>query len=175
MNRLADLAKTASQHDCEQMLNELDSFRNTAAISDGAQQRILSSVMKKAGFEMDNAISITEGRQNRQNRTHTEKPEQVSVVRRGRHVLAACIAFAVIAATAGAVIFGGKINIEPRKPQPRSVSDVLPEEAAPEGQAAVPDITGLNEEEAKRALEDAGFVPVKIEVYDNDQKPGDVA
>ena len=175
MNRLADLAKTASQHDCEQMLNELDSFRNTAAISDGAQQRILSSVMKKAGFEMDNAISITERKQNRQNRTHTEKPEQVSVVRRGRHVLAACIAFAVIAATAGAVIFGGKINIEPRKPQPRSVSDVLPESAAPEGQAAVPDITGLNEEEAKRALEDAGFVPVKIEVYDNDQKPGDVA
>ena len=48
MKRLSDLAKTASERDCEQMLDELESFRDSAAITDEAQQRILSSVMKKA-------------------------------------------------------------------------------------------------------------------------------
>lgn len=176
MNRLTDLAKTASEKDCEQMQNELESFRDTASISDDAQQRILSSVMKKAGFEMNEALRMTKGKYNRQNRTHTEKPEPVSVVRRGRHALAACIALAVIAATAGAVIFGGKLNIEPKKPQPQTspvlssaaetpVSSSSSEGGAEEAETTVPQVVGLPEEQAVTELEDAGYVLVRRERY----------
>ena len=188
MNRLTDLANTASEKDCERMLDELGSFRDSASLSDDAQQRILSSVMKKAGYEMNNAIHMTEERQNRQNRMQSEKPKPVSVVRRGHNALAACIVLAVVAAAVGAVIFGGKLNTEPGKPDSQTslVSAAGNEQSSSndtsegegsvgEEQTAVPDITGLKEEEARKKLEEAGFVPVRLEVYDNGQEEGNVA
>lgn len=58
MNRLNDLAATATENDCEEMENELEDFMSTAFIGDEQQQRILSSVMRKAGFEMKENITV---------------------------------------------------------------------------------------------------------------------
>lgn len=58
MNRLNDLAATATENDCEEMENELEDFMSAAFIGDEQQQRILSSVMRKAGFEMKENITV---------------------------------------------------------------------------------------------------------------------
>lgn len=62
MNKLNDLAATATENDCKKMLNELKGFKSTAFIGDDEQQRILSSVMRKAGFDMKETIAVKKTR-----------------------------------------------------------------------------------------------------------------
>ena len=50
------IAEKLSYQDCEKLEAAFENFARDASISDDEQQRILSSVMRKAGFEMKGNI-----------------------------------------------------------------------------------------------------------------------
>lgn len=63
--KLKALEESVSLADAEMLSNELASFDVNYSLTDDEQQRILSSVMRKAGFEMDKTISMKKTRRHR--------------------------------------------------------------------------------------------------------------
>lgn len=56
---LDNLAEKLTERDCERFEPVFSDFMRTAGIADDEKQRILSSVIRKAGFEMNENITIT--------------------------------------------------------------------------------------------------------------------
>ncbi|MBO4866286.1 MAG: hypothetical protein J5582_06885 [Ruminococcus sp.] len=107
-DRLNDLTNSVSLSDAEKLADELSSF-DDEKLTDEEQQRILSSVMKKAGFEMNNTNSVIQVKRNmtaKANNANVERSEGRIQLRRGGAV-AACIAVLL----AGGVIFSLNKNM----------------------------------------------------------------
>ncbi|ADU21416.1 hypothetical protein [Ruminococcus albus] len=107
-DKLNALTESVSLSDAEKLADELASFDDDK-LTDEEQQRILSSVMRKAGFEMNNTNSVITAKRNITSRTNSTNEEQSTgkiQLRRGG-AIAACIA--IIAA--GGVIFSLNRNM----------------------------------------------------------------
>ena len=107
-DKLNALTESVSLSDAEKLADELASFDDDK-LTDEEQQRILSSVMRKAGFEMNNTNSVITAKRNitsRPNGTNEEQSTGKIQLRRGG-AIAACIA--IIAA--GGVIFSLNRNM----------------------------------------------------------------
>lgn len=107
-DKLNALTESVSLSDAEKLADELASFDDDK-LTDEEQQRILSSVMRKAGFEMNNTNSVITAKRNitsRPNSTNEEQSTGRIQLRRGG-AIAACIA--IIAA--GGVIFSLNRNM----------------------------------------------------------------
>ena len=107
-DKLNALTESVSLSDAEKLADELASFDDDK-LTDEEQQRILSSVMRKAGFEMNNTNSVITAKRNitsRPNGTNEEQSTGRIQLRRGG-AIAACIA--IIAA--GGVIFSLNRNM----------------------------------------------------------------
>jgi len=107
-DKLNALTESVSLSDAEKLADELASFDDDK-LTDEEQQRILSSVMRKAGFEMNNTNSVITAKRNitsRPNGTNEEQSTGRIQLRRGG-AIAACIA--IIAA--GGVVFSLNRNM----------------------------------------------------------------
>ena len=62
-DRLKALTNSVSLSDAEKLADELSSF-DDEKLTDDEQQRILSSVMRKAGFEMNETNSVIQTKRN---------------------------------------------------------------------------------------------------------------
>ena len=140
----------------------LEEMAENTALPDDVTQRIRASVLKKAGLEMNNTIRMNKG--NSINNTYVnEKP---NTVRKGHNIIAACAAVAVLAAAAGAVIFNGRLKLDSTGSKDSRTSAVNSSLSSAVGdESAVPDVTGLAEDEAEKVLFDAGFVPEMRDIY----------
>ena len=107
-DKLNALTESVSLSDAEKLADELASFDDDK-LTDEEQQRILSSVMRKAGFEMNNTNSVITAKRNitsRPNGTNEEQSTGRIQLRRGGAV-AACLAILL----AGGVIFSLNRNM----------------------------------------------------------------
>lgn len=98
-------------------------FEENAEVTDAEKQRVLSSVMRKAGFEMNEIIN-----EKRKNITASKTDD--TEVRRGRiqvkcgGIIAACIAVLAVGAVTAGVLNMNNINADIPKPASRPTSDV---------------------------------------------------
>ena len=107
-DRLKALTNSVSLSDAEKLADELSSF-DDEKLTDEEQQRILSSVMRKAGFEMNETNSVIQTKRNITAKTYNSddnKPSGRIQLRRGGAV-AACLAILL----AGGVIFSLNRNM----------------------------------------------------------------
>ena len=107
-DKLNALTESVSLSDAEKLADELASFDDDK-LTDEEQQRILSSVMRKAGFEMNNTNSVITAKRNitsRSNGTNEEQSTGRIQLRRGGAV-AACLAILL----AGGVVFSLNRNM----------------------------------------------------------------
>jgi hypothetical protein len=107
-DKLNALTESVSLSDAEKLADELASFDDDK-LTDEEQQRILSSVMRKAGFEMNNTNSVITAKRNitsRPNDTNEEQSIGRIQLRRGGAV-AACLAILL----AGGVVFSLNRNM----------------------------------------------------------------
>ena len=107
-DKLNALTESVSLSDAEKLADELASFDDDK-LTDEEQQRILSSVMRKAGFEMNNTNSVITAKRNitsRPNGTNEEQSTGRIQLRRGGAV-AACLAILL----AGGVVFSLNRNM----------------------------------------------------------------
>ncbi|SEL20591.1 hypothetical protein [Ruminococcus albus] len=107
-DRLKALTNSVSPSDAEKLADELSSF-DDVKLTDDEQQRILSSVMRKAGFEMNETNSVIQTKRNITAKTYNSddnKPSGRIQLRRGGAV-AACLAILL----AGGVIFSLNRNM----------------------------------------------------------------
>ena len=120
--KLKALEESVSLADAERLSDELASFDDKYSLAQDAQQRILSSVMRKAGFEMDKTIQI---KRTKRDKTDSDRA-RVAEVSRARHgvAIAACLAVAVTGAVAAGLIFGRGVDIDQQeKPKSSLVTD----------------------------------------------------
>ncbi|WP_024856133.1 hypothetical protein [Ruminococcus albus] len=107
-DKLNALTESVSLSDAEKLADEFASFDDDK-LTDEEQQRILSSVMRKAGFEMNNTNSVITAKRNitsRPNGTNEEQSTGRIQLRRGGAV-AACLAILL----AGGVVFSLNRNM----------------------------------------------------------------
>ncbi len=122
-DKLKELENSVSLADAERLSDELASFGENHSLTDEEQQRILSSVMRKAGFEMNETIRIN--RTQRNSRMDTHKDHTAEVVRR-KHgsAIAACLVVVAAGAIGASLLFGQGVDIaKPKDPMSSSVTD----------------------------------------------------
>ncbi len=116
--RLEKLSETLTEAEAELIADDLAEFEGSAHISADAQQRILSSVMRKAGHRMNETIKMTGTERDirmANNKTHTAE-----VRKRFGGIAAAAAAFAVAAGGIFAAVSSGKNTIKPASEMPSS-------------------------------------------------------
>ncbi len=177
-NRLNKLSQTLNEDDMIPLLDDLEDFGKGAEITEDEQQRILSSVMKKAGFEMKDKTMVSVKTDNEEKKIRSKQITEVSRVKI-TVVSAACIVLALIGAFAASLMLGEDIKTGspssgvsggPSVQTAQDNSDNLDEIQA----SVVPDVVGMNDEQARSALTQAGFLPIRTEIYNDDVEIGKV-
>jgi beta-lactam-binding protein with PASTA domain len=124
-------------------------FEENAEVTDAEKKRVLSSVMRKAGFEMNGIIS-----ENRKNITAATKNDPT--VRRGSiqvkrgGVIAACIAVLAVGAVTAGILRNNNINADIPEPASRSSVDGYATDAEDtcttdeDTENIIPDLVGKN-------------------------------
>lgn len=174
-NILNKLSQTLNEDDMIPLLDDLEDFGKGAAITEDEQQRILSSVMKKAGFEMKDKTMAFVKTDNDDKRVRSKQITEVSRVKI-TVISAACIMLALIGAFAVSLLFGEDIKTgSPSSGASGSPSARTAQDNSDETQpCVVPDVVGMNDEQARSALTQAGFLPIRIEIYNDDVEIGKV-
>lgn len=112
-----------SVQDAELFEDTFAGFEENAEVTDAEKKRVLSSVMRKAGFEMNEIIN-----EKRKNITASKTDD--TEVRRGRiqvkrgGIIAACIAVLAVGAVTAGVLNMNNINADIPKPASQPTSDV---------------------------------------------------
>lgn len=158
---LYDIADKLSDTDCEKLETAFENFRDGAEIGDEQKQRILSLALRKAGIDMTTGIKMKRTPDIEQADTIHEG---MSTVRRGR-TLVACIAAVLVAAAAGAAVFFTKLPTSDIEPPAENLT-AAHQTAETVETAEVPNVVLMDADEAKAALEAAGFVPIRREQFD---------
>ncbi|SFB76018.1 PASTA domain-containing protein [Ruminococcus albus] len=113
-NRLKNLGDRASEIDAEILKDDFADFGKDAQIPDDARERILSSVMGKAGFKMNNTKGVIKGHKsitgNKTDSNITASNGKLRLYRGG--AIAACIAVIAAGAVTSTMLFGKKINTD---------------------------------------------------------------
>jgi beta-lactam-binding protein with PASTA domain len=118
-----ELKINLSVSDAELFEDTFAGFEENAEVTDAEKKRVLSSVMRKAGFEMNEIIN-----EKRKNITASKTDD--TEVRRGRiqvkrgGIIAACIAVLAVGAVTAGVLNMNNINADIPKPASQPTSDV---------------------------------------------------
>lgn len=175
---LYELADMLSEQDCEPFEKNFEDIADSAEISDEQKRRILSSVMRKAGHEMnDNTMYGASVIRMQQTKKEDKKEETVrDTDLRARHggLAAACIAFLLVGSAGAVMLLHGGTEIQPPKQSPATQLASLAGDSSEEDKkmAQIPDVVGMEEAEACQKLLEAGFKPVKRETYADTVKAG---
>ena len=185
LNKLPELI---SEKDAARLDKSFESVERGSETDDSLTNAVLSSVMRKAGFEMKPVI--TNNRKTNKAKTNDEAAKIAEVSRFGKGgVAAACIAFALVGTIGAAMLFGNKVSIDKPMTQPEesqtsaeqpselvSAAKTAEEEQPPElvYEAEIPDVAGMSEKDAFEAIENAGLIPIKRETYDDKTESGKV-
>ena len=111
-NRLKNLRDRASESDADILRDDFADFGKDAQIPDDARERILSSVMGKAGFKMNNTNGVIKGHKSiTENKTDSNISASNGKLRIHRGgAIAACIAVLAAGAVSATMLFGKQIN-----------------------------------------------------------------
>ena len=118
-----DLKLDLSVQDADLFEDTFAGFEENAEVTDAEKQRVLSSVMRKAGFEMNEIIN-----EKRKNITASKTDD--TEVRRGRiqvkrgGIIAACFAVLAVGAVTAGVLNMNNINADIPEPAGQPTSDV---------------------------------------------------
>lgn len=170
--RLNALKNDLSPAAAEMLDKELAEIDSRSELDEDSRQRILSSVMKKAGFEMNRnmknereiTIAKTDNRE-----TYSPEPARV----RHHGAAAACVAVLLAGAMGASVIFGQRMNsAQPGKTMPGSAvteigseSQAEPDESEPE---TLPDLSEpADSEEAETKAEEEPYLEI---IYNEENK-----
>ena len=168
---LYDLLDGVTENELMPVQDILESIADNTGLPDEIGSDIRSSVMRKAGFEMNGTIKLK-----RTERNKTDKDiEHTAEVARVRHggAIAACLAVAVVGALAAVLLFGQGIDIDEPLGQPAASSERI--EVIDDGtMTAIPDVSGMDADVARAALEQAGFTPVQRDMFDDSVPAGKV-
>jgi beta-lactam-binding protein with PASTA domain len=142
-NRLKILGDRASDSDADILRDEFADFGKDAQIPDDARERILSSVMGKAGFKMNGTNGVIKGHKNiTANKTDnniTEHNGKLRIHRGG--AIAACIALLA----AGAVTTGLFFKNNNIKYSGRTSNDIISsDEESKTSELTMPNYVGMN-------------------------------
>lgn len=156
--RLNELGKNADAADSEIINDELDMIAEQCEISDDLQARILSSTMRKAGFEMK---TITMNKTKWNDRLEAAVRTETAHLRRGG-ALAACLALALTGTAAAVLLFGGRagLGLGSRLSSASQMESTVSE-------VAVPNVVNKMYDEAADILTDEGLVPKEEQIYDH--------
>lgn len=114
LNKLPELI---SEKDAARLDKSFESVERGSETDDSLTNAVLSSVMRKAGFEMKPVI--TNNRKTNEAKTNDEAAKIAEVSRFGKGgVAAACIAFALVGTIGAAMLFGNKVSIDKPMTQP---------------------------------------------------------
>ncbi|MBQ1537960.1 MAG: PASTA domain-containing protein [Ruminococcus sp.] len=158
-------------------------------LSDASLDRIMAMSYQKAGIpkkertEMEYNYSEPIITMKRSEENKTDKNIYVSKVKsRKGGVAAACIALLLVGTASGLLFFGKNLETEPPHTDPAaqfaSLVDSLgePTVSADDDKALIelPDVVGMEESKACQTLLEAGFLPIKREMYDDKVEAGHV-
>ncbi len=158
-------------------------------LSDASLDRIMAMAYQKAGIpkkertEMEYNYSEPIITMKRSEENKTDKNIYVSTVKsRKGGVAAACIALLLVGTVGGVLFFGKNLEVEPPHTDPASQFVVLgdslgePTVSADDDKALIelPDVVGMEESKACQTLLEAGFMPIKREMYDDKVEAGHV-
>ncbi|MBO4866509.1 MAG: PASTA domain-containing protein [Ruminococcus sp.] len=145
-NRLKNLRDRASDSDADILRDDFADFGKDAQIPDDARERILSSVMGKAGFKMNNTNGVIKGHKNiTENKTDSNISASNSKLRIHRGgAIAACIAVLAAGAVSATMLFGKQINTT----SPSS-SEVNTSQEEDIGSLILPNFVGKNIEQVE--------------------------
>ena len=158
-------------------------------LSDASLDRIMAMAYQKAGIpkkertEMEYNYSEPIITMKRSEENKTDKNIYVSKVKsRKGGVAAACIALLLVGTASGLLFFGNNLETEPPHTDPASQFVVLgdslgePTVSADDDKALIelPDVVGMEESKACQTLLEAGFLPIKREMYDDKVEAGHV-
>ncbi|MCR5143296.1 MAG: PASTA domain-containing protein [Ruminococcus sp.] len=158
-------------------------------LSDASLDRIMAMAYQKAGIskkertEMEYNYSEPIITMKRSEENITDKNIYVSKVKsRKGGVAAACIALLLVGTVGGVLFFGKNLETEPPHTDPAaqfaSLGDSLgePTVSTDDDKALIelPDVVGMEESKACQTLIEAGFLPIKREMYDDKVEAGHV-
>ena len=167
-NRLKNLGNRASDSDADILRDEFADFGKDAQIPDDAKERILSSVMGKAGFKMNNTNGIIKGHknipENKTDKNITTSNGKLRLHRGG--AIAACIAVLAAGAVTSTMLFGKKINTDsPASSKTENTSaDEKTTSAENDDNVTMPDLIGENIDSLDQ---DYDYLPDVVIAYEN--------
>ena len=167
-NRLKNLGYRASDSDADILRDEFADFGKDAQIPDDAKERILSSVMGKAGFKMNNTNGIIKGHknipENKTDKNITTSNGKLRLHRGG--AIAACIAVLAAGAVTSTMLFGKKINTDsPASSKTENTSaDEKTTSAENDDNVTMPDLIGENIDSLDQ---DYDYLPEVVIAYEN--------
>ncbi|WP_024856568.1 PASTA domain-containing protein [Ruminococcus albus] len=167
-NRLKNLGYRASDSDADILRDEFADFGKDAQIPDDAKERILSSVMGKAGFKMNNTNGIIKGHknipENKTDKNITTSNGKLRIHRGG--AIAACIAVLAAGAVTSTMLFGKKINTDsPASSKTENTSaDEKTTSAENDDNVTMPDLIGENIDSLDQ---DYDYLPDVVIAYEN--------
>ncbi len=195
--RLNGLPENMDGRQAERFESSFADFENGASLPEEKQERILTSVMRKAGYEMKiNSVIKDKEKITIANTENETGYGEVSRFGRGS-LIAACIALVMAGSLGTALIFGGRMPAAEPLSQPEETAAVtetaeqetevsaaeadVKETSAPETEPAedpqeywctVPDLIGIDQQGAEFKLGEAGFIPSFHTAYDGTTEEG---
>ena len=166
--RLGKLAERMTAEQAVRFEHSFSDFGDGAQLPKEQTDRILSSVMRKAGYEMNETIQMKKTEKSKTD-THNEHTADVVQLRRGG-AIAACLTVAAAGVLAAILLFGQGLNTD----DPEQPADPQESIIVTESKIYVPDVAGMEADPARKALEDAGFTPVLRMIYDDNVPAGSV-
>ena len=133
--KLKILEKSVSLSDAERLSDELATFDDGYSLTDEEQQRILSSVMRKAGFEMNETIKMRKTERNDRSDNYNKHTAEVTKRRYGG-AAAACFALVLVGAIGAGLFFRQGVEIDEPETQ---MSCTVAEPIADSGERKVMD------------------------------------
>ncbi|SEL29736.1 PASTA domain-containing protein [Ruminococcus albus] len=161
-----------SVQDAELFEDTFAGFEENAEVTDAQKKRVLSSVMRKAGFEMNEIIN-----EKRKNITASKTDD--TEVRRGKiqvkrgGIIAACVAVLTVGVITAGMLHMNNINADIPKPASQPTSDVYAtgdedtDTTDDNAENIMPDVTEYEQKVAESTIRAAGFIPVIREKYDD--------
>ena len=169
--RLNALKDDVSSAAAEMLENELAEIDSRSELDDNSRQRILFSVMKKAGYEMNktmkNERDITMTKKDN-HETYSSEPARV----RHHGAAAACVAVLLAGAMGASLIFGQRINAaQPAKTTPGSaVTEIGSESQAETSEPEQENKTEINE---PTTSEETETKDAYLEIIYNEENKGE--
>ena len=167
--RLKSLEKSVSLIEAEIIEDEFSVISGQSEIPEDAQRRILSSVMKKAGFGVNEALPMMTTEEN--SSTNDDMLHTAEVVR-SRHggAIAACVAAAAVGVLSAVLVLGGDIQTY-KAPAYKSDQREMHDDSVPTGDSVM---TEVSEVETESTPDDNSFYDESSEAQEIvSQQPND--